>query len=571
MNCADCRNNLAAFLEGLLEAEERRQCQAHLQNCAACRAERDALTRLRERLVAGGLAGAEVALVEPVMQRIRQMQTKPERITFMNRIMNHHWSLGLGAAASAAAVIFLVLVLATPNARAKAADVMARGAQAVAGLTSVHLQGQLRTYPQDNFGAINPDGQFVRIELWKQLAPDLKWRIEKPERAVVMDGRSTVMFIKTTRTAVNYPQRTTSAFDTEWLHRIANLSNTLTNELRNALARGWQLSLSEVAGADGRLKAVVTVRARSGVPDNDYGKNTFIENADTRRVYRFDSQSELLEAVQVYLERPAGEVQIFDLSQIDYNQPMAAETWKLDLPADVTWTTLPQDLPNLPDNGKYSSMTAEQAARAFLEACGREDWTEAGKFFSPINDRFKAGLGGLEIISLGQSFDSTTYPGRFVPYEIKLRSQEFAVRVSNANPAKRFVITGACDQQLRLLQDLAWTNPPTLLPNNDGYARQSPLQAVQSYFAAAARLDWEEMGKYAPDYDVASDKAQIEAAKKQGMDLVKLMPTREAVEAVQSAEPSVWFVKCRMLAVRKANLALRKDNPVGRWQVDGGI
>ena len=51
-------------------------------------------------------------------------------------------------------------------------------------------------------------------------------------------------------------------------------------------------------------------------------KNTFMENADTRRVYRFDAQSKLLESVQMYLVRPSGEVQIFDLSQIDYNQPI---------------------------------------------------------------------------------------------------------------------------------------------------------------------------------------------------------------------------------------------------------
>ena len=58
------------------------------------------------------------------------------------------------------------------------------------------------------------------------------------------------------------------------------------------------------------------------MPENDYGKNSFFDNADTRRVYRFDAQTELLEAVQIYLVRPSGEVLIFDLDQIDYNQPI---------------------------------------------------------------------------------------------------------------------------------------------------------------------------------------------------------------------------------------------------------
>ena len=85
-------------------------------------------------------------------------------------------------------------------------------------------------------------------------------------------------------------------------------------------------------------------------------------------MYRFDAQSERLEAVQIYLVRGAGEVQIFDLSQIDYDQPIDPSVWQLDLPADVSWYKEPQ---KLPDNEKYASMTAEEAARAFFEACAK--------------------------------------------------------------------------------------------------------------------------------------------------------------------------------------------------------
>ena len=134
------------------------------------------------------------------------------------------------------------------------------------------------------------------------------------------------------------------------------------------------------------MKSVVTIHAKSGIPENDYRKNSFFDNADTRRVYRFDAQTKLLEAVQVYLVRPSGEVLIFDLSQIDYNQPIDPSVWKLELPADVSWSQEPQ---KLPDNEKYASMTAEQAARAFFEACAREDWNEAGKFMSPITEGVK--------------------------------------------------------------------------------------------------------------------------------------------------------------------------------------
>jgi hypothetical protein len=385
-----------------------------------------------------------------------------------------------------------------------------------------------------------------------------------------MDGQSTVMLIKTSNTGVKVPQRTTSAFDTDWLHRIANLSNTITNELNNALAKGWKLSLNEETGADGRLKSVVTVMAKSGLPEDDYVKNAFFENADTRRVYRFDAQSELLESVQIYLNRPSGEVQIFDLSRIDYNQSIDTNVWRLDLPADVSWAQLPENLPVLPDNEKYASMTAEQAARAFFEACARKDWDEAGKFMSPLTQGLKDYLGGIEIVSLGESFTSKAYGGRFVPYEIKLPAQEFNVRVSNTNSAKRCVVMGVYDSKLRLQQDLKWTAEPEVLTNNDAYARLSPAEAAKAYFAAQSKLDWVEMRKFASEFDVEETKKQVEMAEKQGMDVHKQMPVVEVGEATWSPEQSAWIVKCHMSGTKKHNLALRKDNPAGRWQVDGG-
>jgi heme/copper-type cytochrome/quinol oxidase subunit 1 len=72
-------------------------------------------------------------------------------------------------------------------------------------------------------------------------------------------------------------------------------------------------------------------------------------------------------------------------------------------------------------------MTSEQAARALLEACGREDWTEAAKFFDPLTAGEKQHLGGLQVISIGTHFTSAISlisGAQFVPYEIKLKNGE---------------------------------------------------------------------------------------------------------------------------------------------------
>src|SRR6266487_287869 len=118
MNCANCRDDMVACLEGLLEAEQSRQCQAHLESCAACRTEYAAITRLQERLVTRGRAAAEVSFVEPVMRRVRQAQRKPERTTIMSRLLKHRWGFGLSAAGAAAAAVVLMIALAPPKAYA---------------------------------------------------------------------------------------------------------------------------------------------------------------------------------------------------------------------------------------------------------------------------------------------------------------------------------------------------------------------------------------------------------------------------------------------------------------------
>ena len=418
MNCTECRDNLVACIDGLLGDEESSQCQAHLETCAACRAEYASFAKLQQQLVARGQAAADVSIVEPVMRRVRAVHEEPQRNTIMSILLKHRWGLGLGATAGAVAVIVATLFTA-PKIQAAAFVVMARGAEAAAKLTTIHIRGQLRTAPRDNFSYINPDFDFVPVELWKQFGPELKWRVDKPGRLAVMDGQSTVLFIQPDfATKVG---RSSSAFDTQWLHEMADVSQTLNNELSASKAHGWPVTLAQEQGTDGRPKSVVTVEASTGVLTGDYLKNKFFSTADTRRVYVFDDQSQLLESVKIYLHADSGEKLIFELDQIDYNQPIDTGVFQPQLPANVAWQ---QEMQILPDNAKYAAMTAEQAVRTFFEACGREDWNEAAKF-STITGTLKEDLGGLQVITIGNSFSSAISlinGARFVPYEVKLKS-----------------------------------------------------------------------------------------------------------------------------------------------------
>jgi hypothetical protein len=421
MNCAECRDSLVAYIEGLLNQEESLRCRTHLESCTNCRAECEAFANLQQKLDARGHAAANVSVVEPVMRRILQNQTRAEREQIMISIFRR-WGLGLGAAAGVAVIAF-VLILTWTGGKVNAAEILARGAKAVAELSSIHMRCNLRTLPNDNFGFILPEHDFVPIELWKQFGDSPKWRIDKPGRIAFMNGQSTVLYLKFENAADKLDQPTQSAFDTKWLHEVANVTQLLTSELGGIRVQGNIMNLTQETGADGTAKSVVTIESKSTLPDGDYLKNKFFSAADTRRVYVFDAQSNRLEAVKIYLMSQSDAKLIFEVNQIDYNLPIDPAVFNPELPGNVTW--IQEGAKVLPDNEKYTDMTAEQTTRAFFEACGRNDWEEVAKYSPvPFNGRTKNILGGLQIISIGESFKSASYPGLFVPYEIKLNSGE---------------------------------------------------------------------------------------------------------------------------------------------------
>ncbi len=426
MNCTECRENLVACVEGLLLPEHMGQCRAHLENCPECRAEYAVIKGLQRQLVAHGRHAAEVSLVVPVMQEIRRKQHPPSPSTWeaLKTKVFTRWGFGLSTIGAVAAII-LVFGLTMPSAQARAAQIMARAAQAIGKLRTIHFRGQVRTLPGDNFSLVGPEFEPVPIELWKQFGPDPRWRVEKSGRVAVMDGESTLLYVKAPgNLALKVPHPVAEAFDTDWLHRIADLSETLTEQMSTALAKGWKMSLAREHGADDRAKSVVTLQAKAPVPDTDAFKNRFFDLSDTRQVYRFDAQTELLESMQAYLITGSGEVLIFELTNIDYNPTLDQGLFQIELPPNVTWQE--SGSPDLPGNAKSGAMSAQQAARAFFEACARGDWAEVQKFWRlPVDDSFKQSLGGLELLGLGAPSTSALFgTAQIIPYEIKLKSGE---------------------------------------------------------------------------------------------------------------------------------------------------
>jgi hypothetical protein len=442
MNCPECREEMVAFLEGLRDDASQSRMAEHLGECTACQAELREVRELTVRLTRDGLAVSPVSLETAVMDRILYEQAiEIRKLKTRKRIR----VLGLSGAMAVAAAMFVIsgFWLTQPARAQKAAQILAQGAEAVPNPSTVHVVAKMRTSPRSSFQNIDADLDLVRVEIWRQFDDKPKWRVERPDRVAVMDGASTVMLIRP-NAVVKHLVPIEGAFDSGWILELANVQDMITRQLRTAQAQGWELKTSDETTPAGEKKLIVTVEAKSAVPEGDYLRNKSFDCSDTRRVYRFDAKTQRLEGFDAYLHRPGGDVLIWSTEQIEYNKPIDPKVFTLELPKNVSMYKDPE---RLPDNERYEKMTPKEAARAFLEACGREDWNEVEKFWpQTLDEKSKAYLGGLKIVSIGEPFQSKGHAGAgkryFIPYEIKLKNgqvRKHNLAMRKDNPANRYV------------------------------------------------------------------------------------------------------------------------------------
>jgi len=355
----------------------------------------------------------------------------------------------MAAAAAALAVVLLVPWGGTHNGQATAAEVMKQAATAVAHLNSVHIELNARTRPYDNFEAIDLDADFVPHELWKTFGQTPRWRVEKPGRVVIFDGKTSFLEIKGKdatggRSVVN-------RFDGDnnlvyWMKPLMDVDQVLNSELALAEQMDWDVKLTKETGSDGRLKWVVTVEAKAQGPyDNDWLRDTSIPDSDNRRVYRFDAGSERLEDLQVWVHQDGhADALVLEITTIEYDPDLAADLFDITVPEGAILVSEPKVQP---DNDKYARMAPNEAARAFFQALSDENWDEALKFASvdEFPKTMKEAFAGLEIIDIGEPFQSGQHLQWFVPYEIRFSSGQIKkhnLALRNDNAAGRWQVDG---------------------------------------------------------------------------------------------------------------------------------
>lgn len=340
------------------------------------------------------------------------------------------------AGCTAALLLFLIpmLHIGGKGTSSSTAALFAQSAEAMSKIQTVHITGRIRTVAGDNFEFIGANFDFVPIEIWREYSNPPRWRVEKPGRVVVMDGKSATMYMSASNQAASGPPQ---AGFVEWLRPLLDPQSILQSELADKSALSAELTESNnVTTATIRRKA-------QGDFTNDWAKNKSIQESDHTCIYRFDSASKRLQGLQVNMTVDGRDITVAEFTDFRYNETLPPALFSLQLPKNVASFVSPEEM-------KSAAATLngpKDAAAYFFDALAHESWDDVLAVMptSRVPDIVKKIYGGLEVVSVGEPFQSGFYRGYFVPYQIRLRDGSIKTHnlaVRNDNPDHRWMVDG---------------------------------------------------------------------------------------------------------------------------------
>lgn len=157
MNCQAFEENLAAYVEQMLEEDERQRFESHREQCPACRRRLEQYLELHKKLINRSKSFAQKRVDDQVMNRIVRQQTFMLRSLKMKRYRR----LSMGAAA---AILLVAMILGWPDAGDSGsafANDMKDVAQVFQNARTVHIKAW------QYFRAADPADQELTTEPWE--------------------------------------------------------------------------------------------------------------------------------------------------------------------------------------------------------------------------------------------------------------------------------------------------------------------------------------------------------------------------------------------------------------------
>lgn len=300
----------------------------------------------------------------------------------------------------------------------------------------------VRTEADEPMDYIDLEGEFVPTSVKVVYSEPMAWSIEKQGgRKLLYQGDNKIYQWIEGHSEGWYT--TPTSLDSEWVMFIAP-QELLGLEMR--LAKERKGSKYEVSERGDVVEVKVTSTAEGDFSESRYMLNTSLAEANTVREYSFDKASGRLLKMRIdILSSGKKHTTVVESTSICYDSPLTAEGLVDNEFPYITFSSIDytSDAPT-----PLAGITAEEAARIILGAMG--DWNEdilsTALYYYKGSMAKLAGLyKGLKVVSVGKSFKSGLYPGRFVKCRVVLASgeeEELIVALRNDNSQSVWLLDG---------------------------------------------------------------------------------------------------------------------------------
>ena len=371
----------------------------------------------------------------------QQATTKPRksRLTY--------W---IGAATSMAAVVAIAITFMLNTPAYAARKYFSTAIIAAQEAKTLIMKLSVRTAPDEPIDYINPSLDFIPATVKVIYGEPMLWSIEKKDgRTVLYKGADAAddyvyQWIggKDGRTGWKFNH---NGYSTDELEAMLDPRILLEAEHRAATRnKGTNYEVLDL----GELVIVrVSTTAQGDYSKSDYMLNTSLAEANTIREYSFSKQTGLLWKMRIIIPNDKQPVTVIESESIDYNQPLSVDDlYNKERFGNITFNDIEF---KQGQSSPLAGITADEAAKIILEAMGSWDskildtamYYYKGDLMTQIEKKYK----GLQVQSIGKSFKSGLYAGRFVKCKIVFADgtkETLTLALRNDNKNKVWLLDG---------------------------------------------------------------------------------------------------------------------------------
>ena len=370
-----------------------------------------------------------VRLEQGIPDSFRQRESwwRPERTWSMAKI----GTATVAATAIVGAVIWIsvAFLLGPGSTTVGFAAALDRVVDGTGAARAVHMVMQTLGREGEDYGFVNLGGTPLRMELYVVAPRGEKdrgeFRIEKPDRLTVFDGKEFVHFFKARNEAMrSEPGGLTSAgyWPANWIRNIQQLS-----------ADKAELLVRQEKAGRGRI-----VFREKGVDTRPLAPS-FLGDFDRETEIVWDLATGRLTGFRVWVFHARERILFQELVSIEYLESIDQALFDAQLPQDVRWTG-----PRPGSVGDDAPGPKEVARLVFQAAIDHDRATLELYCPSPAMIDWALKQRNLEILHIGEPFQAGNYPGVYVPYRIRVdgKVKEWQMAVRNDNAERRWMFDG---------------------------------------------------------------------------------------------------------------------------------